>query len=156
MTEDNFDFDLTERTFPLKIQGEDYVLVEADEDSAKRYKNAAMRSTKFGAEGKPSGVDGLADIEPMFVSMCLFKLDAVQNRHPVPLKTILSWPHRIIDPMYRKARELSGMKDDDESEIVKKLLKKRLASLKETETEQQEMLKSWLSELNEPKDLVKN
>lgn len=113
MSED-FNFSLDERTFDINIAGQRYVIVEASEESAKRYKNTAMRATKFSDKGKPSGVDGLADVEPLLVSMCLFKVDEAGMRTPVQLSTILRWPHRVVAPIYQKARELSGLKDDEE------------------------------------------
>lgn len=111
---DDFNFSLDEQTFDLSVAGDKYVIVEASEEAAKRYKNTAMRATKFSDKGKPSGVDGLADVEPLLVSMCLFKVGVDGARTPVPLATILKWPHRVVEPIYQKARELSGLKDQDE------------------------------------------
>lgn len=115
MSED-FNFSLDEQSFPLTIAGERYIIVEASEDAAKKYKNTAMRATKFSDKGKPSGVDGLADVEPLLVSMCLFKLDETGARSPVLLSTVLKWPHRVVEPIYQKARELSGLKEDKDEE----------------------------------------
>lgn len=115
MSED-FNFSLDEQSFPLTIAGDSYVIVEASEEAAKKYKNTAMRATKFSDKGKPSGVDGLADVEPLLVSMCLFKVGERGDRQSVSLSTILKWPHRVVEPIYQKCRELSGLLDNDEDE----------------------------------------
>lgn len=115
---DEFNFDsLEEIRIPVSIEGQKYVLKEADGEAAVLYRNATMKSFKLGSEGKPQSIDGLAEAEPLLVSKCLFKL--VENRDTGEIKEAavsLVWvkklKNRILKPLFEKAQEISGLKDD--------------------------------------------
>ena len=111
---DSNDYDLTEKTVgPFKIGADQYILVEADSETGTMYKNQAMAAGRFSEEGKLAGVNGLAEVEPLLVSRCLFKLDAAMERHPVTLATVKAWPNRVVKSLYQKAQAMSDLKEDE-------------------------------------------
>jgi hypothetical protein len=59
---------------PVKIGSGRYVLREASGDAACRYQNAVLKTTKLGPDGRPTDINGLADCEPLLVSLCLFEI----------------------------------------------------------------------------------
>jgi hypothetical protein len=85
-----FDFgDLAPVETTVKWKGEEYVLTEASTDAATRYKNLAMKSAKM-SDAKVIGVDGLADAEPLLVSLCLFRLNPKVTENGKPKREAVS------------------------------------------------------------------
>lgn len=115
----NFD-DLSEIVIPVSIKGKKYILVEADGDATAKYKNKMLSCSKF-AEGKMTSVQGMADIEPYLLSLCMF---VVRNdrRFPVAEGVVRSWPGKVIKKLYTKAREISEL---DAEETLESLTEKR-------------------------------
>ncbi len=108
----NFD-DIAPIEIKVTIQNEKYVLEEATGQVATKYLNARLGKIKFN-DGKASSLQGIADIEPFLVSMCLFKLDfgatgEVIKKTPVSVTTIQSWPFRIQDQLYKEAKRISQL-----------------------------------------------
>lgn len=129
----NFD-DLQPIEVPIKFRNRSFGLREASGDTAVKYRNAMLESTKLGPDGKPTSVKGMANIEPLLVSMCLIEYIADKEgkvrERPVNEATIRAWPNRILKPLYDKAREISALKEDDETEdaLIKQIseLQKKL------------------------------
>jgi hypothetical protein len=109
---------------PVKIGSGRYVLREASGDAACRYQNAVLKTTKLGPDGRPTDINGLADCEPLLVSLCLFEIvhttdsDPPKYR-PVPLSVIRSWPNRIQRALFRRAQEISGLAPPEAGPIEK-------------------------------------
>jgi hypothetical protein len=130
---DEFDFDITEQSCPVKLSGERYLIVEADGSAGTEYRNAAAKGIKFNPQGKPSGVDGIADAQLILVGKCLFKLVKDNNekktlisytdletnevlfRQPVHPEYVRGLPDRISQKLFDKASELSGMNNEKET-----------------------------------------
>lgn len=118
----NFE-DLCPIEIPINnLLGKNYILVEADEGTAVEYQNLLFKSARFGDNGKPVGVDGLANAEPFLVSKCVFELYEVNDngtkitkRRPVPLGVINSWPPRVVKQLHKKAMEISHLRVTDEA-----------------------------------------
>lgn len=114
-----FNLDVIE--IPVKIGPKDYVLVEASGGSVCKYKNAMLGTTSVGADGKPIlSMSGMVDSEPLLVSLCLWELwtneangDIV--RKPVHINTVKSWPDRIQSSLYKKAKEISNLQEDEDT-----------------------------------------
>ncbi len=96
--------------------GKEYVLREASEGAAVEYQNLMLAATKFGDNMKPTGINGMANGEPLLVSRCLFE-KVNGDLRPVPHATILAWPARIVKPIFNLAMKISGMgvKDEEDS-----------------------------------------
>lgn len=90
---------------------ETYVLREASEDAAVRYRNTVMDSAEISAEGKPTRVRHLADIEPFLVHLCLWDSE---GKNPT-LRKVRSWPARVVKRLYDKAREISNLAEEEDT-----------------------------------------
>lgn len=112
----NFD-DLTPLEIPVLFRDKKYKLYEATEDAARQYNNSQTKCTEF-SEGGVSGIKGpLADSRSLLLSLCLFNVNEQGDKgSPVPLKFILSWPARVVKPLFEKLKEISGIDEDEESE----------------------------------------
>jgi hypothetical protein len=108
METDELDFDLTLREVPVKLGGRRYVLREATAAGACQYRNAVLRSTRLGPDGKPEYVDGLADAGPVLVAACLFELDG-DGLRPVSLATVRAMPARVQELLFKRAQRLSEL-----------------------------------------------
>lgn len=121
----DFDFnDLSPQETPVTYLGKSYILREASEGAACQYRNAILRSTKLGADGKPTSIEGLADAEPILISQCLYAADkdggirTTPNGDPdpkslVPLYTVRSWPSRAVKPMFNWVKRVSDLEEKD-------------------------------------------
>ncbi len=119
---DSFDFnDLTLIEIPVSVDGKDFILREADGDTAKKYQNALLGSFTLGPEGKPSKIAGLANVEPMLVSLCLFPVDANGNtsKQHVQESVVGKWPSRVVKKLYEKAKEISEIDKTEDDKTVK-------------------------------------
>lgn len=127
-------FELTEQQCPVGIKNlkgelERYLLVEADGIAGTEYRNAASNSIKFNAQGKPSGTTDIATAQLVLVAKCLWRLlpdnedgtlkkwidpedSSVWFKSPVNIELVRSWPDRVSQALFDKARELSGMEDE--------------------------------------------
>lgn len=138
---DLIDFDagnpsLSLTQIPVRFQGKNYLLVEALGDAVAQWRNAQLQGTKMqqsdNSDTKTISLGGMADSEPLLVSLCLFSpdkdgnliLDARGNvdvRQRVPLTAVRGWPNRVVSKLFEKAKEISGL---NETETVQSLEKK--------------------------------
>ncbi len=109
----NFD-DITPVEIPVSIAGEKYVLCEATGEAGRQFNNARTRGIKFGVEGKPNSIEGVANVEPLLVSLCLFKILAEGMRKPVSVSVISAWPYRVMKRLFDKAKEISDLEEKEE------------------------------------------
>lgn len=130
--------DLSLIEIPVTVGDKKYILREASEDSACKYRNAMLRCTKLGPEGKPASVHGIADVEPLLVSMCLFEAlpDGSGFKNSCTrVETVRSWPSRIVKQLFEKTKEISDLDEEDEDkeslEKQKKEVEEKLAKLEE-------------------------
>ena len=141
-TTDGFDFfDLSVREVPVGILGKRYLLREASEGAAARYRNAMLKATKLGPDGKPISLDGMADAAPLLVSLCLFEVyehQGVSKDRPVLLSTVVSWPSRVVKPLFEKAKEISELDEDETEETLKAKVDLYQHRLEQLEKEREE------------------
>ena len=115
----DFDFDSLEVIeIPVKVGGEVYTLREASGDAAFKFRNAAMKCTKLGPDGKPASVEGIADIEPLLISLCLFD----SKDKPVPVTKIRTWRNKVCKSLYEKILEISELGNDEDASTLEKQL----------------------------------
>lgn len=118
----NFD-DLEPIELPTLIEGGKYILREASGKAANTYQNFQTNGMTLSDSGKPKTVSGLADSEPLLVSMCLFNADLddhgefqkddngrFKKGKLVPLSVITFWPVRVQSGLHDKLTEISGLK----------------------------------------------
>ncbi len=124
--------DLSPIEIPATIGDKSYVLREATGNVACRYRNALLACTQLGPEGKPSKITGMADVEPLLVSLCMFE----DGTKPVPQATVRAWPNRIVKSLFDRVKEISDLDEDDSLEGLKKerqTLDERIAKLEAAE-----------------------
>jgi hypothetical protein len=127
MTELRFD-DIAPIEEKVYLGGEEYVLRETSGHARVRYDNARIACHEY-QEGKLARVHDIADLEPLLVSLCLFK-----NGEPVPESWIRGLPSRVQTALYTRARKISGLDETVQSlEKQKELIEKQLAEAKEKE-----------------------
>jgi hypothetical protein len=85
----------------VKIDGKEYVLRQAPVGEVT---DILLLATGLGSKDRPAPIDGPADVVSLVVARCLYERTD-QGERPVPLDTILSWPHRIVRPLFEKAKE---------------------------------------------------
>jgi hypothetical protein len=105
MSEIRFD-DITPIEEKVYVGGVEYVLRETSGDAAVKYDNARLEGYEY-QDGKLTRVRGIANLEPLLVSLCLFGASG-EN---VPEETVRSWPARVQGALYARAREISGMNE---------------------------------------------
>lgn len=114
MDEISFD-DLTLREVPVRLGGTRYLLREASGGAACGYRNAVLRATKLGPDGKPASFEGLADAEPVLVAGCLFE-ETPAGPRPVPLATVRGWPAKVVKRLFLEAQKLSELDERQTAE----------------------------------------
>lgn len=96
----------------VTVGKKEYVLQEADADTARRYRNMAVSGAKMD-DGKVIGVRGIGDLELFLVGECLFEASETQGTpslgRKVDAKTLQSWKSYIISDIFRRAKEISRL-----------------------------------------------
>lgn len=111
---------------PVKIEGKDYVLREADEAAAVAYTDARMAATKFESDAndkiRVTGMDGLAKVRPLLVSKCLFKVceDDPDSMEPVPYEAVLRMKPHIVKELFERAKLISNLEEKETPEEINK------------------------------------
>lgn len=110
---------------PVKVGDTNYTLREALEATAVIWRNSNMAAATF-RDGGISGFRGIADSEPLLVSLCLFD----ESGNNVKLSVVKGWPARVVKKLFEKAKEISEL---GEMEDTIKQLEEKLQKAKETE-----------------------
>lgn len=108
--DDLLEFELDRRERPVKINNEDYILVELDGRQRDKYMASIGRRSKTGADGKTElkNYDGMqADL----IAESLYKIVG-DERQPVAVAVIQSWPSRISSKLFDVASVLSGLVEE--------------------------------------------
>lgn len=111
--------DITPVSVPVRIAGKDYVLRETTGDASCKWRNALLAATKLGSDGKPTSLSGMADSEPLLVSLCLFEVydqGGERKERSVPLGVVRAWPYRLVKALFNRAKQISHLDEEQESE----------------------------------------
>ena len=151
---DEFDFgDLAPKEFHFKAAGKRFVLREPSGDAAVKYRNAVMKSTKFTAEGKPTGIDGLADAEPLLVALCLFEKVADKNGNemfsPVSVTFVRAWPAWLQKKLFAKSQEMGDLLEKETQEVLERRFRDTTRTLVGLSDDMDEKAKwqSWMADI---------
>lgn len=137
LPEECLDFgDLEPTEVSVRIKKKDYVLREASGDASCKYRNAMLKSTRLGPDGKPVQIDGMADTEPLLVALCLFEKRPQEGggakEVPVSVQEVRAWPGWLVKRLFDKAKEISNLDEKEgRAEIQSKIdkLGEKLAKL---------------------------
>jgi len=116
---ENLVFDLLPIEINVSIGDDNYVLRESSGDAACRYRNLITSCAK--RQGEDMVINGpIADAEPLWVSMCLFKVDADGNtaKNHVKVETVRSWPERVVKILVAKLQEISPIDSDGDEDVA--------------------------------------
>jgi hypothetical protein len=110
------EFDLDCQEQPVKIAGEDYVLVELNGKQRDKWLTNIGNRRKTDKKGNPIGGFNFDGMQAALVTECLFKVAADGTRTGVPIETIQRWPAKVSGGLFDAARGLSGLDEDDEQD----------------------------------------
>lgn len=109
----NFD-DLEPIEIPFNLLGQRYLLKEASEDAACRYRNKLMESSTM-VDGKTTSIKGMADAEPLLVAFCMFHVtidnNGIRNLKQLTLEEVRAFPSRVVKKLFAKIQEISDLKE---------------------------------------------
>lgn len=121
----DFDFDdLEPKEFSFKYQGRELVLREATADTAVKYRNAIMKSTKLGVDGAPTSVDGIASADLVLLAGCLHERLPDGKLGSLHISFVQGLLNRAFKPLVEKAKEISGMEEKETEESLAKAVAK--------------------------------
>lgn len=127
--------DITPLEVEVRVGKLDFVLREASGEAAVKYTNAKLKRLTLGSDGKPSTFQGMGDLEPYLVSLCLFTAKRERpelNNQPLHEVEIRSWPHKVQKKLFEVAKQISEIDQDQSKEDLEKIVadaQKRLAEL---------------------------
>jgi hypothetical protein len=105
-------------TVPVTIAHHTYELREASGDASAKYRNAMLACSTLGPDGKPTKMEGLADVDFFLLSLCLFDMP---GNTLVPECEIRSWPNRVCETLIEELKEISGMSEKELEDNAKNL-----------------------------------
>ena len=112
----------------VTLEGVKWILREATADVAVQYRNASFRSFRM-EDGKLVRMDGLADIEPLVVSLCLcrcdgdgkVRLDGKGNVVTVLESDIRGWKVEVMKTLFDRIKAISpGLEEKLPQETMEK------------------------------------
>ena len=117
-----FDVSLEQVPVKLKKDGEvrEFVIREFDGQTRKEYLKGVMDMVTMDIKptdnpNKPNiGISGIkdpqlvADIKGRLISLCLFSIEDEELK-PVKIETVLTYPTKVIDGLYKACQELNGL-----------------------------------------------
>ena len=114
---------------PVTLVGEEYLLYEATEGQVVSWRNHHLKSTRM-ADGKVIGMDGMADSEPLLVSLCLRKVTK-NGEVPVSIVTIKNWPVAVVSCLFERAKQISGLNEEENEDMLVKRINELTKKLEE-------------------------
>lgn len=125
--------DLEIRQLPFDWMGKKYLLMEAPEEAAVKYRNSSLKAAVFNAEGNIVSINDPASVEPPLVAACLFQceengeLKLGSNKLPVSSSVafINTLPSRLVRKMFEWVKENSHLDEDTEESLKKEIKQKQ-------------------------------
>ena len=108
-------FELERQTLPVTIGGEEYMLFELDGKGRDKYLNNVGGRVRTDKEGKPAGVKNFDGLEASLIAASL-KRKENGEWVDVPAATIQSWPARVVSGLFKAAKELSALGEEEGEE----------------------------------------
>lgn len=122
-------FDLDLKVKPLEIGGEAYAMAELTGVQRDRYLTAVAGRLKHTGDSRPT-VKSFDGLQSSLVGMALRKLkdgvaplgDHCSSEHleeqtePVKEVTIQGWPAAVVSALFKAAKDLSGLDEEDEED----------------------------------------
>jgi len=112
---EELDFSLDRDERPVKIGGEDYVVLELDGRERDIYLNNVSARMRVDKDGKPSGVKNFTGLQSSLLALATRKIVDGEKK-PVPEKEIQAWPSKVQSKLFDIAKELSDLGDEKKDE----------------------------------------
>jgi len=125
---------------PVKVDGALYTLREAFGDAAIKFKSAQARAMRF-VDGKPTLIEGAAEVEPLLVHLCLFESYGDPNNpreRNVSMATIKTWKAHVITKIFERAKKISRLDETLTSADVRKKIAELQKQLEDMERAEEE------------------
>lgn len=132
--------DLAPVEIPVSLGKAQYALLEADEDTAGKFRTASAKNIKFD-DGKMVGLGDIGATQSLLVSLCLYMADdegkvprladgRPDNSKRVPESVVRKWKPKVVKQLFETAKDISDLSEgvDTEESIQKQIevLQKRL------------------------------
>ena len=114
--DENLSFSLKFETIPIDIDGKEYELRELSEEGHDAYLNHVTAGADFDGEGKIKKFKSMSGMKTGVLCHSLFDLDAKKF---VSATELNKWPSKVIDALYERCVELSGLGEDAEEDAEK-------------------------------------
>lgn len=132
----NYD-DLRPQEFRFQVNGKKYILREASEGAATEYRSASLRGAEIihnedRGDRTIRGMVGIADVEPLLVSRCVFEVLESGQEKAVPKVLIDGWPAKVVKDLFERVKQSSDLEEKDDLPTLKKQrerLDKKIAKL---------------------------
>lgn len=110
MSNEILDFSSLEpQSVSFEYKGQQYVLNEATGDVARKFNNERISRITYGPDGNVSSIRDMGDLELKLVSMCT----TTKNGDRIPETVVGSWPSRMVNKLYDKALDISGLRESE-------------------------------------------
>lgn len=92
----------------VEIGKDKFILREANGDVAVKFRNARLACYVYTDQGILKGIEGMANLEPMLVAGCLFKVTPSGER-PVTEDEVRALPARVQKKLFARAKAISDL-----------------------------------------------
>jgi len=113
----------------VEIGGKQYVLTEASEKAAIRWRNHAVRAAKM-RDGKVVAMGDVAEMSVLLVQLCLTEKTTGKM---VPLGVLESWPSRVVKALFERAKTISDLGEVEDAAAIRKQIVELEEKLEELE-----------------------
>lgn len=132
------------REVPVKYAGKEYVLREATGAAAKEFKAGQLDSIGYDPDTKkPSRFkSSILDAQARLISRCLFHVGGETPNAPVAVATLLTWPERLVQQVFKRLSKISDLDQDDDADSIKEKIAALQKELERKETAEARLGKS--------------
>jgi hypothetical protein len=129
---ESLEFEILEpASVPVKIKEKgkvvNYILKEGSSGDVIKYRDACLGAARFNEQGRPVAVVGMSEAEPLFLSLCLFRVGTndkgVERHEKVGIQAIKAWPNPVVNKLFNIAKKISGVDEDDSEETIRNRIK---------------------------------
>ena len=113
--DEKIDMEIAPRETLVTLGSKQYVLREATAAVARRYRNKLLESITYGEDGRIHQAPGIADLEVLLVSGCVFAVNPKGPPTQVGENVVASWPDRVVKALFSQAKDLSGFTAEEKS-----------------------------------------
>jgi len=95
---------------PEKGKVQKYLLKEMTGTARDQYMSFISKRLSTDSKGEVT-VTGFEGLQANLLHSCLYKVDDNDKESIVPINTIQKWPSRVVEALFNRAKEMSGMDD---------------------------------------------